>query len=129
MVVGGNNVCVCRRTYLVRHFVPVPAFSGQPAAVLFAQKDAWLAVTQPGPHQHNPYRPFCCLLSILSILTHSHSCDGGRVCRPLIICDDGVPRVATSHINRLKAGEWGFSDFLKRGEWVGVTGFDLCRFV
>jgi hypothetical protein len=44
------------------------------------------------------------------------SCDGGRVCRPLIICDNGVPRVTTDHINKLKAGEWGFSDFLKRGE-------------
>jgi hypothetical protein len=44
------------------------------------------------------------------------SCDGGRVCRPLIICDNGVPRVTTGHINKLKAGEWGFTDFLTRGE-------------
>lgn len=60
----------------------------------------------------------CTLLSIWCPQTTqtTDSCDGGRVCRPLIICDDGVPRVATSHINRLKAGEWGFSDFLKRGE-------------
>lgn len=47
------------------------------------------------------------------------SCDGGRVCRPLIICDNGVPRVTTGHINKLKAGEWGFTDFLKRGEQGG----------
>lgn len=38
------------------------------------------------------------------------------MCRPLIICDEGVPRVTSDHINRLKAGEWGFSDFLQRGE-------------
>jgi DNA-directed RNA polymerase III subunit RPC2 len=44
------------------------------------------------------------------------SCDGGRVCRPLIICDRGVPRVTNEHIAKLKAGEWGFEDFLKRGE-------------
>ena len=44
------------------------------------------------------------------------SCDGGRVCRPLIICDRGVPRVTNEHIGKLKAGEWGFEDFLKRGE-------------
>lgn len=44
------------------------------------------------------------------------SCDGGRVCRPLIICDAGVPRVTDAHIARLKAGEWGFQDFLARGE-------------
>jgi DNA-directed RNA polymerase III subunit RPC2 len=44
------------------------------------------------------------------------SCDGGRVCRPLIICDRGVPRVTNEHIGKLKVGEWGFEDFLKRGE-------------
>lgn len=44
------------------------------------------------------------------------SCDGGRVCRPLIICDRGVPRVRDEHIDRLKSGEWGFQDFLSRGE-------------
>jgi hypothetical protein len=43
------------------------------------------------------------------------SSDGGRVCRPLIICDAGVPRVRAEHIERLKAGEWGFQDFLARG--------------
>lgn len=32
------------------------------------------------------------------------SCDGGRVCRPLIICDAGVPRVTQEHINKLKTG-------------------------
>jgi DNA-directed RNA polymerase III subunit RPC2 len=44
------------------------------------------------------------------------------VCRPLIICDNGVPRVTTDHINKLKAGEWGFSDFLKRGKCVTLSG-------
>ncbi len=42
------------------------------------------------------------------------SSDGGRVCRPLIICDRGVPRVKQEHIDKLKAGEWGFNDFLRR---------------
>jgi hypothetical protein len=32
------------------------------------------------------------------------SCDGGRVCRPLIICDAGVPRVRQEHIDKLKRG-------------------------
>jgi DNA-directed RNA polymerase III subunit RPC2 len=48
------------------------------------------------------------------------SADGGRVCRPLIICDSGVPRVRDEHINKLKTGEWGFQDFLRAGE--------ACRF-
>jgi hypothetical protein len=42
------------------------------------------------------------------------------VCRPLIICDSGVPRVTSEHIRKLKAGEWGFTDFLKRGVCVCV---------
>lgn len=40
------------------------------------------------------------------------------MCRPLIICDGGVPRVTEEHIERLKRGEWGFQDFLSRGEGV-----------
>ena len=44
------------------------------------------------------------------------SSDGGRVCRPLIICDKGVPRVKQEHIDKLKTGEWGFPDFLKAGK-------------
>lgn len=28
----------------------------------------------------------------------SIACDGGRVCRPLIICDQGVPRLTQQHI-------------------------------
>ena len=43
------------------------------------------------------------------------SADGGRVCRPLIICDNGVPRITSQHIAKLKAGEWDFQDFLRAG--------------
>ncbi|KAG1669071.1 hypothetical protein FOA52_003989 [Chlamydomonas sp. UWO 241] len=51
------------------------------------------------------------------------SCDGGRVCRPLIICDQGVPRVKQEHIEKIRAGEWGFNDFLRRGliEYLDVN--------
>ncbi|PNW76230.1 hypothetical protein CHLRE_12g542800v5 [Chlamydomonas reinhardtii] len=51
------------------------------------------------------------------------SCDGGRVCRPLIICDAGVPRVRQEHITKLRSGEWGFPDFLARGllEYLDVN--------
>lgn len=59
------------------------------------------------------------------------SSDGGRVCRPLIICDAGAPRVRSEHIAKLKAGEWGFQDFLSRGEagrgaLSGVQGWGGC---
>ncbi|CED85369.1 beta and beta-prime subunits of dna dependent rna-polymerase [Phaffia rhodozyma] len=41
--------------------------------------------------------------------------DGGRICRPMIIVDDGVPRVKESHIALLKAGKKSFDDFLVDG--------------
>ena len=49
--------------------------------------------------------------------------DGGRVCRPLIVCDAGVPRVRQEHLDRLKAGAWTFQDFVTRGlvEYLDVN--------
>lgn len=49
--------------------------------------------------------------------------DGGRVCRPLIICDAGVPRVKQHHIDALKEKRMRFSDFLKQGliEYLDVN--------
>ncbi|MEW5318770.1 MAG: hypothetical protein WDW38_009963 [Sanguina aurantia] len=51
------------------------------------------------------------------------SCDGGRVCRPLIICDNGVPRVKQGHITLLRSGAWTFPDFLRHGlmEYLDVN--------
>lgn len=51
------------------------------------------------------------------------SCDGGRVCRPLIVCDKGVPRVTSAHIELVKTGEWTFDDFLSNGlvEYLDVN--------
>ncbi|KAG2492788.1 hypothetical protein HYH03_008949 [Edaphochlamys debaryana] len=56
------------------------------------------------------------------------SADGGRVCRPLIICDKGVPRVRQEHISKLRSGEWGFNDFLRRGlvEYLDVNEENVC---
>lgn len=49
--------------------------------------------------------------------------DGGRVCRPLIICDAGQPRVTPAHLAKLRAGEWTFNDFLANGlvEYLDVN--------
>ncbi|DBB06715.1 hypothetical protein WJX77_001955 [Trebouxia sp. C0004] len=49
--------------------------------------------------------------------------DGGRVCRPLIICDHGMPRVTAHHIAKLKNGEWSFNHFLHHGlvEYLDVN--------
>ncbi|KAI5452589.1 DNA-directed RNA polymerase III complex subunit Rpc2 [Naganishia albida] len=43
------------------------------------------------------------------------SSDGGRICRPLIIVEKGIPRVKTQHIKLLKAGKATFDEFLKSG--------------
>lgn len=49
--------------------------------------------------------------------------DGGRVCRPLIICDDGVSRVKQSHLDELKAERMTFDAFLEQGliEYLDVN--------
>ncbi|KXZ53350.1 hypothetical protein GPECTOR_7g1245 [Gonium pectorale] len=51
------------------------------------------------------------------------SADAGRVCRPLIICDRGLPRVRQEHITKLRSGEWAFPDFLREGlvEYLDVN--------
>ncbi|CUM62894.1 uncharacterized protein PRCAT00000453001 [Priceomyces carsonii] len=68
--------------------------------------------------------------SFVSIYTNLHqmavhiATDGGRVCRPLIIVgDDNVPKVTTSHLKHLLDGKWSFDDFLKRGlvEYLDVN--------
>ena len=41
--------------------------------------------------------------------------DGGRVCRPLIICDRGLPRVKDSHLQVGGAGQ----AMAGGGEWGG----------
>ena len=45
------------------------------------------------------------------------SCDGGRVCRPLIICDKGVPRVKQEHITKLKTREAEGKCSSVKGRW------------
>ena len=49
--------------------------------------------------------------------------DGGRVCRPLIICDNGVPRIQKQHLDKIKRNEWTFNDLLRNGlvEYLDVN--------
>ncbi|KAF9579226.1 DNA-directed RNA polymerase III core subunit ret1, partial [Lunasporangiospora selenospora] len=51
------------------------------------------------------------------------SCDGGRICRPLIIVENGKPRVRSEHIEQLSAGKLTFDDFLRMGliEYLDVN--------
>ncbi len=41
--------------------------------------------------------------------------DAGRVRRPLIILDNGVPRLKAEHIGKIKTGELAWNDLLKSG--------------
>lgn len=49
--------------------------------------------------------------------------DGGRICRPSIIVENGRPRVTDSHIKELKAKRMTFDDFLQNGliEYLDVN--------
>eukprot|EP00916_Digyalum_oweni_P014317 GHVL01023532.1.p1 GENE.GHVL01023532.1~~GHVL01023532.1.p1 ORF type:complete len:1163 (+),score=185.74 GHVL01023532.1:134-3622(+) len=49
--------------------------------------------------------------------------DGGRLCRPLIIVENGVMLLKAEHLEMLARGEMTFMDFLHQGilEWVDVN--------
>ncbi|KAF8182882.1 hypothetical protein BJ912DRAFT_853825 [Pholiota molesta] len=51
------------------------------------------------------------------------ACDGGRICRPAIIVENGRPRVTSEHIVLLKKGKATFDDFLRKGlvEYLDVN--------
>ncbi|ORX62963.1 DNA-directed RNA polymerase III subunit RPC2 [Hesseltinella vesiculosa] len=51
------------------------------------------------------------------------SSDGGRICRPLIIVENGRPRVKQHHIDDLIAKKLSFDDFLRKGlvEYLDVN--------
>ncbi|KAI0944521.1 DNA-directed RNA polymerase III subunit [Taiwanofungus camphoratus] len=49
--------------------------------------------------------------------------DGGRICRPMIIVENGKSRVTSDHILQLKKGLLTFDDFLRKGlvEYLDVN--------
>ena len=65
----------------------------------------------------------------VSIYTNTHhqtvhiASDGGRICRPMIIVENGRPRVTDDHIRQLKSGARCFDDFLTAGliEYLDVN--------
>merc|ERR1711920_1184203 len=51
------------------------------------------------------------------------SSENGRVCRPLIVCDSGLPRVDNIHIQALKNGDMICTTLINRGliEYIDVN--------
>ncbi|MEM3566362.1 MAG: DNA-directed RNA polymerase subunit B [Candidatus Bathyarchaeia archaeon] len=43
------------------------------------------------------------------------NCDEGRVRRPLIIVENGVPKLQQEHLERIARGEWSWEDLVKNG--------------
>ncbi|MEM2081784.1 MAG: DNA-directed RNA polymerase subunit B [Candidatus Bathyarchaeia archaeon] len=43
------------------------------------------------------------------------NCDEGRVRRPLIIVENGVPKLQPEHLEKLSFGEWTWEDLVKNG--------------
>jgi len=41
------------------------------------------------------------------------NCDEGRVRRPLVIVENGVPRLQPEHIDKIRSGEWSWEDLVK----------------
>ncbi|KAI0052502.1 beta and beta-prime subunits of DNA dependent RNA-polymerase [Auriscalpium vulgare] len=65
---------------------------------------------------------------VSAYINHHHrtvniASDGGRICRPMIIVENGRPMVAPEHVQLLKNGTLEFDDFLRRGlvEYLDVN--------
>jgi len=43
------------------------------------------------------------------------NCDEGRVRRPLIIVENGVPKLRPEHVEKIASGEWSWEDLVKNG--------------
>ena len=43
------------------------------------------------------------------------NCDAGRVRRPLVVVENGVPKLQKEHVEKIKSGEWGWNDLVERG--------------
>jgi len=43
------------------------------------------------------------------------NCDEGRVRRPLIIVENGVPKLRPEHVEKIRSGEWTWDDLVKEG--------------
>ncbi len=43
------------------------------------------------------------------------NCDEGRVRRPLIIVENGVPKLQPKHLDKIALGEWTWEDLIKNG--------------
>lgn len=56
--------------------------------------------------------------------------DGGRVCRPMLIVEDGKPLLQPHHLDQIQAGTITFNDLLRLGclEYLDVNEENNCRF-
>ncbi|KPV62449.1 MAG: DNA-directed RNA polymerase subunit B' [Candidatus Bathyarchaeota archaeon BA1] len=43
------------------------------------------------------------------------NCDEGRVLRPLIVVENGIPKLQPDHIEKIRSEEWGWEELVRKG--------------
>jgi len=103
-----------------------------PGAYIIAINGTPIALTRRPKHFLNSFRRLRRMGRISEFVSvyinHHHATvhiatDDGRICRPLIIVENGKPRVKAHHLAKLRDGTMEFDDFLAQGlvEYLDVN--------
>lgn len=103
-----------------------------PGAYIISINGTPIALTRRPKHFLNSFRRLRRMGRIsefVSIYINHYQCavhiatDDGRICRPLIVVENGRPRVEAHHLEKLRDGSMQFDDFLAQGlvEYLDVN--------
>lgn len=112
---GVQNIYTCVGGELIKKDIYVVFVNGNMAGIVKESQVSRLT------HQFRLLRRMRFIDCFVSISVQNRhkcvqvSCDGGRLCRPLIIVKDGKPLIGQKHMKYLEINLWTFNDFVHAG--------------